>query len=72
MHLEHTFSGYEFLLNKFSYHFEVSSLFEEDDVEIIEAFLQHYDFSDDSMLFDTLRFHYLCFKTAYTRNSLPL
>ena len=71
MNLEQSFSGFEFLLDKFSHHFEVTSLFEENDGEIIEAFLQQYDFSNDSLLFDTFRFHYLFFKTAYTRNSLP-
>ncbi len=72
MNLEYAFSGYDFLLEKFSYHFEVTSLFEEGDEEIIEAFLQKYDFSDNYLLFDTFRFHYICFKTAFTRNSLPL
>ena len=71
MHIEQAFSGFESLFDKFSYHFEVTSLFEENDSEIIEAFLQQYDFSDDSLLCDTFRFHYLCFKTAYLRNSLP-
>ena len=71
MDFEHAFCGYEFLLEKFCYQIDVTSLFEEDDDEIIEAFLQQYDFTDDSLLFDAFRFHYLCFKTAYTRNSLP-
>ncbi|MBD3107454.1 hypothetical protein IEO70_03670 [Bacillus sp. AGMB 02131] len=71
MDLEYAFCGYEFLLDKFAYQFEVTGLFKENDVEMIESFLQHYDFSDDTVLFDTFRFHYLCFKTAYTRNSLP-
>ena len=71
MNLEHAFCGHEFLLEKFAYQFEISGLFKENDGEVIEAFLQQHDFSDESVLFDTFRFHYLCFKTAYTRNSLP-
>lgn len=71
MDLENAFYGYEFLLDKFAYQFEVTGLFKDEDGEIIEAFLHQYDFSDDTILFDTFRFHYLCFRTAYTRNPLP-
>ena len=64
------FFTYVPMLDHFSYKLHVTNLFH-DGEEIVEAFLERYDFETHEMSFEEFRYQYLLFKIAFIHNTLP-
>ncbi|WP_042346845.1 hypothetical protein [Bacillus massiliigorillae] len=60
------------ILDEFAYKLYVTGLLNDENVHIVEAFLEQLDFSDhDNFTFDIFRSQFLLFKAAYINNELP-
>ncbi|WP_163102684.1 hypothetical protein [Peribacillus alkalitolerans] len=62
------FMNQSHLFSRFKNHFYISGIFDTvTDEDMLISFLDHYQFNDESILFDHFRYQFRCFQVIYPK-----
>jgi hypothetical protein len=65
-------SGYPGLNNRLAYKVWMTGVWDEEDEDRIEAFIDAYSFEEEGIVTDDFLYHYRIFAYIHERNELPL